>query len=112
MRLNDRELGLLRCIAIGPRTLHSFTHGPAPCAPHVIKVYLDRQVEAGFIEAPLRADGPYTIAAEGLEFLANRPAVVPPKTYGSMSTAGAYKPPTWHVRAGSDHRHPSRGMPT
>lgn len=110
-RLNERERGLLRCIAVGPRTLHSFTHGPAPCAPHVIATYLDHMIEAGLIE---KGRDTYSITEAGSALLASQPEIVPARYYGnaSMSSADPYRTAWKPVRAGADEhqRYRSRGV--
>lgn len=110
-RLNDRQMGMLRCVAIEPRTAHSFTHGPASISPHIVLVYLDHMVAAGLI---VLAGKSYTATEKGRALLDAQPEPVVSRYYGNASTpSGSYTPPRWQsVRPGADdhEQYRSRGV--
>jgi hypothetical protein len=113
IRLNDRELSILRCLAVAPRTQDSFTFGPDPLSANAVRAYLKTLVEAEFIALPPRRDCGYPVTQEGLDHLARlRAETTPSRIWGNASTTVPYEPPVWNVRAGADqHRqYASRGL--
>jgi DNA-binding IclR family transcriptional regulator len=118
IKLKAGEVGILKAIAHGPRTLHAFTHAAnsvadVQLAPNTVRQYIDHLVELGFIAAPARQNGHYCICEAGLEYLAAIPAVVPAVLVCAASMPpGSYRPKPWFVRAGGEmHRQfRSRGL--
>jgi hypothetical protein len=90
IRLNDRELSILRCLAVAPRTQDSFTFGPDPLSKNAVRAYFARLVDLGFAAPPPRQDASYTITEAGLAFLAAGPEIVQSRIWGSASTKEPY----------------------
>jgi hypothetical protein len=102
MKLNNRETLLLRAIVKTPCSLHDFTAGTnTTISPHIISIYLDRQVEAGLITRPTTANGKYHPTAAGVAHVA---ALEPVETRTPFAERPPYVPPKWtSTRAGAEN---------
>jgi hypothetical protein len=103
MKINARELALLRAISHQPRTSHSLTHAEngvadVQCSPHVFHAYLAHLTDLGLIEAPERHDGKYTASGEGIAYLANLPQVAPSTLICPASMKDPYVPVVGYQR--------------
>jgi hypothetical protein len=103
IRLNDRELGILRAIAAGPRTKHSFTYGTLPLSENAVDAYLKTLTDAEFITLPPRRDCDYPVTQAGLDYLARlRSETASSRIWCNASTLpGSYK--------GEISKEPARG---
>ena len=87
--------------AKGPQTFTEFTHGTSineSVAPSIIARYLTEMAHDGLVDLTHKH---YSITQEGRARIKALP-LTPGVLFGSMSTKGTYRTPTWHTRPGSD----------
>lgn len=110
MKLNTRQLELLRSIAHAPRRLHDMTGGLESCAPATVHGWLDHFVEAGFVTEPQTHREPYTITEDGRCYLDSLPQIVPAVLICAASMREPYTGTRWNIREGGESHKQYRSL--